>query len=223
MSMLRSALITTVMTQAVGSETRSEQRRREVAQAACRVILRKGLERTTVRDISREGGFTSGVLTHHFPDKQAVIVGAFMSASESFESHVRDALAQARTPEELLKTLVAVAIPKGGVRRDEWRLWSEMWTYAGHDPEFAAQLVATDARWEQLIADVLRSARDAGLLRSDLDVETQAGIFARLVDGAGLRAWLSGDWGKARRQVVGHLAALGMPKSMRTKLEAMRR
>jgi AcrR family transcriptional regulator len=221
--MLRSALITTVMTHAVGSETRSEQRRREVAEAACRVILRKGLERTTVRDISREGGFTSGVLTHHFPDKQAVIVGAFIFASESFESHVRDAFAQAESPEELLKTLVAVSIPDSRTRRAEWRLWSEMWTYAGHDPDFAEHVVATDARWEELIADVMRRARDAGLLRADLDVEVQAGSYARLVDGAGLRAWLSGDWAKARRQIVGHLAALGMPKSMQATLETTKR
>jgi AcrR family transcriptional regulator len=184
------------------------------------VILRKGLERTTVRDISREGGFTSGVPTHHFPDKQAVIVGAFLTASESYETYVREALSRAGSPEELLRTLVAVGIPDDKRRRAEWRLWSEMWTYAGHDTEFAEQLIATDARWEELIADVLRRASEAGLLRRDLDVETHAGIFARLIDGAGLRAWLSGDWAKARRQVVGHLAALGMPESMQATLGA---
>jgi AcrR family transcriptional regulator len=207
------------MTHAVRSESRSEQRRREVAEAACRVILRKGLERTTVRDISREGGFTSGVLTHHFPDKQAVIVGAFMSASERYEAYAQETLAQAKSSEELLTTLVAVGIPDSEARRAEWRLWSEMWTYAGHDAAFAEQLVDTDRRWEELIADVLRRARDDGLLRADLDLATHAGILARLIDGAGLRAWLSGDWAKARRQVVRHLGALGMPESIQAKLE----
>lgn len=207
------------MTHAVQTESRSEQRRREVAEAACRVILRRGLERTTVRDISREGGFTSGVLTHHFPDKQAVIVGAFMSASERFEAYVQETLAQARSSEELLTTLVAVGIPDSEERRAEWRLWSEMWTYAGRDADFAQQLVDTDRRWEELIADVLRRSRDDGLLRADLDVAAHAGILARLIDGAGLRAWLTGDWAKARRQVVRHLGALGMPESIQAKLE----
>jgi AcrR family transcriptional regulator len=211
------------MTQAVGSETRSEQRRREVAEAACRVILRKGLERTTVRDISREGGFTSGVLTHHFPDKQAVIVGAFMSASEGFEAYARETLAAAGSPEELLRRLVEVGVPDDETRRAQWRLWSEMWTYAGHDAAFAEQLVDTDARWEELIADALRRARDGGVLHADLDVTTHAGILARLIDGAGLRAWLSGDWAKARRQLVGHLRALGMPESIQATLETSER
>jgi AcrR family transcriptional regulator len=211
------------MTHAIHPESRSERRRREVAEAACRVIQRKGLERTTVRDISREGGFTSGVPTHHFPDKQAVIVGAFMSASDRFEAYVEEAFAKAKSSEELLTTLVAVGIPDSQTRRAEWRLWSEMWTYAGHDAAFAEQLVHTDKRWEELIADTLRRARDDGLLRADLDVGTHAGILARLIDGAGLRAWLSGDWAKARRQVVHHLGALGMPESMQATLEASER
>jgi AcrR family transcriptional regulator len=211
------------MTHAVRAETRSEQRRREVAEAACRVILRKGLERTTVRDISREGGFTSGVLTHHFPDKQAVIVGAFMSASERYEAYVREALARAESSEDLLRTLVGVSIPNDEARRAEWRLWSEMWTYAGHDVAFAEQLVVTDARWEKLIAEVLEHARDSGLLRTDLDVATHAGILARLIDGACLRAWLSGDWVKARRQVVSHLGGLGMPESIQATLDTSER
>jgi TetR/AcrR family transcriptional regulator, transcriptional repressor of bet genes len=206
------------MTHTAQPETRSGRRRREVAEAARRVITRKGLERTTLRDISREGGFTTGVLMHHFPDKQAVIVGTFLSASEDFEAYVRRELAAAHSPEELLQTLVRVSVPDDPERRAEWRLWSEMWTYAGHDRGFAEQLIATDARWEELIADVLERACAAGLLRPDLDARTEAPILARLVDGLGLRAWIGDGWGKARRELVAHLAMLGMPPAMQKDL-----
>jgi AcrR family transcriptional regulator len=202
------------MTHTAEPESRAAQRRREVANAARRVIIRKGLERTTMRDISREGGFTTGVLAHHFPDKQAVIVGAFSSASEDFEAYAAAALQGADSAEELLEMLVAVSIPDDAVRRAEWRLWSEMWTYAGHDPDFAAQLVETDSRWENLIADALTRARDAGLLRPGSDPSVQAAVFARLTDGLGIRAWLSGDFHGARRQLVAYLGALGLPESL---------
>jgi AcrR family transcriptional regulator len=69
------------MTASPRASERSERRRREVCQAALRVITREGLEVTTLRDISREGGFTTGVLSHYFPDKEAVIAGAFAAAS----------------------------------------------------------------------------------------------------------------------------------------------
>ena len=47
---------------AAARSARSERRRREVCEAARRVIIRNGLETTTMRDISREGGFTTGVV-----------------------------------------------------------------------------------------------------------------------------------------------------------------
>jgi len=73
---------------ATPSHDRSQRRRREVCDAARRVIARNGLEVTTLRDISREGGFTTGVVTHYFPDKQAVIVGAFAAASDDWLAEV---------------------------------------------------------------------------------------------------------------------------------------
>ena len=103
-------------------------------EAARRVIVRQGLEQTTLRDISREGGFTTGVVTHHFSDKQAVIVAAFLAASEDFEAYARAELAAAGSPEERLRTLIRVSAPDDRKHRADWRVWSEMWTYAGRNP-----------------------------------------------------------------------------------------
>ncbi len=192
---------------------RSERRRREVCDAARRVIARNGLEVATLRDISREGGFTTGVLSHHFPDKKAVIAGAFAAASEDWLVHVRESLGGAASAEEMLEALVRAAIPDDPERRGEWRLWAEMWTYAGRHPEFAIQLVATDALWEREIRAALESARAAGVI-GEIDVDVEAAVLARLIDGLGLRAWLSGRWAEARRLLVRHLATLGVTEPL---------
>ena len=192
---------------------RSERRRREVCNAARRVIARNGLEVTTLRDISREGGFTTGVLSHHFPDKKAVIAGAFAAASEDWLVHVRESLGGAASAEEMLEALVRAAIPDDPERRAEWRLWAEMWTYAGRHPEFAIQLVATDALWETEIRTALEYARAAGVIGA-IDVDVEAAVLARLIDGLGLRAWLSGRWAEARRLLVRHLATLGVTEPL---------
>ena len=189
---------------------RSERRRREVCEAACRVIVRNGLETTTMRDISREGGFTTGVLTHYFPDKQAVIVGAFLAASEDWFAELRRRLAAAGTPAEQLVALVHLALPSDPDRRAEYRLWAEMWTYAGRDPEFAAQIVETDAIWEHEIRGVLERGREAGLL-TNIDAAAEAAVLARLIDGLGLRAWVGDSWQDARARLVHHMGTLGVP------------
>jgi AcrR family transcriptional regulator len=202
---------------ATPSHDRSQRRRREVCDAARRVIARNGLEVTTLRDISREGGFTTGVVTHYFPDKQAVIVGAFAAASDDWLAEVRARLAGAGDAAGALVELVHVAIPEDPVRRSEWRLWAEMWAYAGRDPEFAAQLVETDARWEHEIRAVLARAGEEGVLPG-IDAEREAPLLARLIDGLGLRAWLSGRWPHARAQLVAHLAALGADTALQRRL-----
>src|SRR5262249_60261068 len=75
-------------------------------------------------------------------------------------------------------------------------------------PEFVPVLIEADARWEQPVVRLLSEARGAELLRPEVDVEAQAGIVVRLVDGLGLRSWLTGGWGPARRQLTHHLASL---------------
>jgi AcrR family transcriptional regulator len=51
-------------------------RRIEVANAAWRVIVREGLDRTSMRAIAQELGATTGVVTHYFRDKEALILFA---------------------------------------------------------------------------------------------------------------------------------------------------
>jgi AcrR family transcriptional regulator len=147
------------------------------------VIIREGLESTTLRDISREGGFTTGVLMHYFPDKQALIAGTFAATSREWIEHARVTLAEAATVPQLLSAFV----------------------------DFMAELEAADALWEREIHAMLRRVRDEGFLPAGLDLEMEAAVLARLVDGLGLRAWLSGAWDQARSLLIGHLASLGLP------------
>ena len=170
-----------------------------------------------MRDVSREGGFTTGVLTHHFPDKQAVIQGAFAAASDDWIAEVRERLARTGHPEDQLVALVQVALPGDARRRAEWRLWAEMWTYAGRDPAFAAQLVETDSVWEAAIGEVLQRARATGAI-GEVDVAVEAAVLARLIDGLGLRAWLSGRWDEARRTLVQHLATIGAGEALQRRM-----
>ena len=181
--------------------------------AARKVIVRQGLEATTLRDIAREGGFTTGVVSHYFPDKTAVIVGTFTFTVEEWNGQVDRMVTQSPTAEEALVSLVRASIPADAVLRSEWRLWSEMWTYAARDAAFARQLVDSDTSWERAIANALQRGADAGLIH-EIDVDTEAAIFARLVDGLGLRSSLSGRWADARAQLVRHMETLGVARPL---------
>lgn len=178
--------------------------------AARQVIIRNGLEATTLRDIAREGGFTTGLLSHHFADKRDVIVAAFAGASRDFTAWARGELERAQTIEELVAALLRVSCPADGDRRAEWRLWAEMWVYAGRDHEFAQEIEATDAVWTQMVRAVLERCQGEGRLRQGFDLDLQAEICNRLIDGLGLRAWLSHDWESPRACFEEYLCTLGL-------------
>jgi AcrR family transcriptional regulator len=198
----------------------AEDRRTEVAYAAVRHILRHGLEATTLRRISREAGFTTGVISHHFPDKEALILACFETVSRDF---IEDATERIRTEdhaEGALLALFEVLLPRTQDEADVWRLWAEMWSYAGREPRLAQTLIDTDARWEALVADVFAEAQAAGLMRPDLVPALEAGNFVRLHDGVGLRAWLSGRWSRAHEQLAHHFLSLGVPPELTARLTA---
>lgn len=213
-----SVAITTVMVDpeptAAGVEEGLSSRMAAAADAARRVIIRNGLEATTLRDIAREGGFTTGVLTHHFADKRDVIVAAFADASRYFTAWARTELEGARTLEELVAALLRVAVPTERDRRAEWRLWAEMWVYAGRDHEFAEQVEATDAVWTGMVRSVLERCRAEGRLRPGVDLDLEAEILNRLIDGLGLRAWLSHDWELPRACFEQYLCTLGLEREV---------
>jgi AcrR family transcriptional regulator len=187
----------------------ADSRQNEVATAARRAMLRRGID-ATLREIAREGGFTTGLVSHYFPDKRAVVVGAFAAASEDFIGMLRETLAAAADSHSLLSAFVEAAIPSTPERQAEWRLWAEMWAYAGRDREFAAVIEPTDALWVREIEQVLSRLIDDAILRPDVDAAAQAVILGRLVDGLGIRAWLSGDWEQARSVLLVHLRSLGL-------------
>jgi AcrR family transcriptional regulator len=157
-------------------------------------------------------------VTHYFPDKRAVTVGAFAAASDDFIGTVRRRFAAARDSRSLLEALVEAAIPSEPQRQAEWRLWAEMWAYAGRDPEFAAVIEPTDQLWVRELERVLDRLAQDGLLRSDIDAASQAVILGRLVDGLGIRAWLSGDWVAARAALMVHLQSLGLRERLAARL-----
>lgn len=173
-----------------------------------RCVLRQGLDATTLREIGREAGFTTGVITHHFPDKAAVVRACFETISSEWIGDVERRLSRAGGVDEKLGELVRIALPLDADEQREWRLWAEMWTYAGSAPEFVPVLEEVDARWEQQLLSLLHEARGAELLDPSVAVEPQAAILVRLIDGLGLRSWLTGDWDLGRRQLVHHLASL---------------
>jgi AcrR family transcriptional regulator len=185
-------------------------RRTEVLDHARHVIMRDGLGTTSLRRISREGGYTTGVLSHYFADKRELISTCFEWTMMNWLDRAQGELEGAPTAEESVCTYVRIAIPHAPERQAEWRLWLDFCGSAVGDPELAQVLLRVDGRWDATTAQALARWQAAGLLRSELPVAEHAGTLVRLIDGLGLRSLVTGDWDAARRGFVDTLRTLGL-------------
>lgn len=189
-------------------------RREEILEHASRVLIREGRERMSLRRIAREGGFTTGVLTHHFVDKRELVTACFRWTMARWLDAAEHELEAAESDERHVERFVRIAVPAEERRHGEWRLWFELCAEAVRDADAAEALVHADARWEALIADSVDRWREAGLLPEETDPRETALLLARLIDGLCLRALVNGTWDEARRRLADNLVALGLPDDL---------
>ena len=65
-----------------------DERREEILQAAIRVIDSVGLDNTTTRAIALESGYSNGVLSHYFQDKDDILQSILVKTHREFLDRV---------------------------------------------------------------------------------------------------------------------------------------
>ena len=166
-----------------------DERREEILQAAIRVIDSVGLDNTTTRAIALESGYSNGVLSHYFQDKDDILQSILVKTHRQFMERVEQAM---RGKDEFgrLWALLMQNLPLDNERRVETRMEITFWPRAVSNPasrEFQRD-AATDllSRLRRLITDV----RGAGLLDSDLTDADIAELLIAVIDGVSVHAEL---------------------------------
>ncbi|MGI8651049.1 MAG: TetR/AcrR family transcriptional regulator [Rubrobacter sp.] len=112
-----------------------EKRREEIAEAAWRVIERAGPDGANMREIAREAGHTTGVVTHYFQNKRELIAFAFELVVDRSTRRMARAAAESGLTEALAQLL-----PLDEERRREATVWLVLMGASLSDPELATEL-----------------------------------------------------------------------------------
>lgn len=168
----------------------TDERREQVVRATCAVIARDGLERTSLRAIAHELGLTTGVLTHNFRDKDALLAFVLDAIIANLElAHIDladDGLDLAR-----VEAMIASVLPQADDTAVWWRVWVAFTAAALVDARLGARHTALYTRLREFWVALLRSLQARGQIRSDLDPVAQADAMICLVDGIGIQALIS--------------------------------
>jgi AcrR family transcriptional regulator len=188
-----------------------EERRAALAAAAVRVIAESGLDGARLRDIAAEAGWTTGALTHYFPDKRSLLLLAMTSSLDHLQGRQDE---QARLSADPLRVLLEQALPLDEDRIRHWRVTQALLVQSRSDPELAVVQRRAYRRWRRLVANLIAKDITAGRFPEGLDPEQAADEVIAMVDGVALQALYDPDrWAadKQRAFLDRYLAGLAKP------------
>jgi AcrR family transcriptional regulator len=100
-----------------------DERRRDIARAAWRVIAKSGLEGLTTRAVAREAGWSTGVLSHYFENRNDLVLAAFSLVADDVEARVNARLECEQDPRERVWIAVSEGATLDETRLTEARVW----------------------------------------------------------------------------------------------------
>jgi AcrR family transcriptional regulator len=160
-------------------------RRLEVSEAAWRVIVRDGLDRTSLRAIAQELGCTTGVVTHYFRDKQELILFALNQVTQSLLKAMEMERAQEVGVDRLV-SMMSAFLPLDGERQAILQVWLAFLGYAVGRDSLMAEHQRSAAQLREVILQELQALQSVQLIREDVEPEVEANVLLALVNGVSL-------------------------------------
>jgi AcrR family transcriptional regulator len=161
----------------------AEDRRRELLEAALRVIRRQGFAHLTLRDVAAEVGVAHSLVRHYFGTRDQLLAEAFALAAIFDEPSVLDD-ARATPLEKLLWWTEPMD-------RDHYLIWIDAWSEAPRSPELKKTLLHFEDFCQQTLAGLLADAAAAGSIEVH-DPMAAAQRINAVVDGLAIQHYALG-------------------------------
>jgi TetR/AcrR family transcriptional regulator, cholesterol catabolism regulator len=145
-------------------------RRDQLLEIAAGLFATKGFRNTTVRDIADAAGILSGSLYHHFDSKESMVDEILSTFQEELFGQYDEILASDADPRTKLEQAVRVSFEAIDQHHSEVAIFqndaAHLSTLAGF-----GYLEERHAQSREVWMTLLREAKEAGVLRADLDLD----------------------------------------------------
>ncbi|MGW2252958.1 TetR/AcrR family transcriptional regulator [Kitasatospora sp. NPDC001660] len=190
-------------------------RRLEVSEGVWRVLSSRGFEGLTLRAVAAELGASTGLLTHYFPNKRALLGHALEELDRRSLARPRRTDPADGTPPPAglarLRAALLDILPLDEAAVAGNRIWVGSWDVALADPELAAAHAGRYGRSREALAAHVADAQRLGELPAGADAAELAAGAQAFVLGLVVQALFSPGEFPAGRQVAlldAHLAGL---------------
>ena len=157
-------------------------RRRELADAACRVIARNGLGGTTLAHVADESGWSIGSIRYYFPNKDELVASALWRVGERVDDRIRRRTGEGMAMSDLRIAAVEL-LPLDDNRREEALVHLAFLAQAAVAPELSDASEGAAQRLQEPLAARIAYLVRTGELPARLDAEGAAARLRLLLDG----------------------------------------
>lgn len=165
-----------------------EERKELIAQAMWRVILDKGMEGATVRNIAEEAGLSLGALRHYFSTQDDLLVYAMTLVQERATERIEAVAKQPLPPKEMVLAILHEIVPLTEETRAEMEVWFAFIAYVNHRKD---ELPIPEEGVRDGVEKVIRYLYHSNLLQEGLDVELETERLYAFIDGIAIHALLA--------------------------------
>lgn len=159
-------------------------RRAAIVAATVSVAVRKGLASTTVRDVAREMGTSSGLIHHYFASMDEVLAAAFERVASADLAVSERMMAEAAAPVAALRVFFQTYTP---VDRDwSFQLWLDAWAEAARRPALREVSARLNLAWQGLLERTIGAGISSGVFVC-ADPAAAAWRILSLLDGLALQ------------------------------------
>jgi TetR/AcrR family transcriptional repressor of bet genes len=177
-------------------------RRRQLIDATIETIHDHGFADTTIARISKAAGMSSGIISHYFGGKNALLEATMRSLMQELRADYMKRLKVAKTPMERLEAIINNNFNEEQFTPQVTVAWLSFWAQV----PFSDQLRRLNNIYFQRLASNLR--HELRQLTTDQRADDISAAIAAMVDGIWVRTGLSrgrADIAAARKMVLGTL------------------
>lgn len=168
-----------------------DERRRDIAHAVLRVIAREGVRGADLRTVAKDAGWSTGVISHYFGDKQGLLVGALREAAETVADRMR-AISRLGDGAGRVRALLEAGMPLDEERAATCRIFYHFSSDGVSDPAFRGELASYYTGWRGAVATAIEDAQPAGCFQGHDPVELAESLVA-LAEGLGIQSLFDPD------------------------------
>jgi AcrR family transcriptional regulator len=154
------------------ARTDHDARRRDIAEAVWSVLASGGFSALNLRAVAAEMGATTGLLTHYYPNKRALLVHALDLLHERTDERLAG-----EDPDpglDALRERLHAVLPTDEVGRLFSRLWVGFWDVALADAELGSSEAMRYDRWRARLRPHVEAAIERGDLDGDVEIVIDA-------------------------------------------------